>query len=358
MYEEENRRSLALDIAKGIGILLVVLGHCPHIWTPVKQGIYSFHVPLFFLLSGMVWDRASHEESGFFNWAFLRKKTLRLLVPCFLWGLGYFLARAWVSHSFKLENLGWLLYNTQSTISKAGSLTPLWFLSCMFVASCLFEGIQWFFCRHHLSKWILFGLSLGLGALGLFLPVFPFGYPWNVDIAMLGVALMILGFLARETVDRLEKKPWLCLLIGLAALAVLGFTFQRNVPNVSDKYVEVPNRIFGDPALFLLDAFCGSLFVIGLANFLAGFSPLDEHFSRLGRDTIPILLLHKPVALALGVVFGKMGMQPLTALVIEFVFSLVISEGVFVLTAPYFPFMYGESRQLRYEYGRGSARYR
>jgi fucose 4-O-acetylase-like acetyltransferase len=358
MYGQEYKRSLALDIAKGIGILLVVLGHCPHVWDPVKQWIYSFHIPLFFLIAGMVWNRKSHEERGFLNGAFLARKALRLLLPCFLWGLLYALGRALASRSFRLESLGWLLYNTENSISKSGSLTPLWFLSCMFVAVCLFEGIQWFFCKKQLSKWILFGLSLAFGALGLFLPVLPLGYPWNVDIAMLGLALMIWGYLARETMDRLSGKPWLCLLIGLTALAVLTLTYRLNLPNVSDKYVEVSDRIFGNPAMFLLDALCGGLFVLGISCFLADFTFPSPLLSRLGRDTIPILLLHKPVALALGVVFGKMGMPAAAALLIEFAFALVISEGIFVLTVPFFPVVYGESQQLRYEYGRGAARYR
>lgn len=358
MYGEENRRSLVLDIAKGIGILLVVLGHCLQVRAPMQQWIYSFHVPLFFLLAGMVWDKKSHEESGFFNGAFLRKKALRLLVPGFLWGIAYLVARAVVSRSFKPESLGWLLYNTENSISKSGSLTPLWFLSCMFVTVCLFEGLQWFVCKKQMSKWVLFGLSLVFGALGLFLPVFPLGYPWNVDIAMLGLALMIWGYLARETLDKLMERPWLGLLISVAAFAVLILTYRLNLPYVSDKYVEVSDRIFGNPALFLLDALCGGLFVLGLSYFLADFMLLSPLVSRLGRDTIPILLFHKPVALALGVVFGKMGMQDWLALLIEFVFALVISEGIFVVTVPFFPFLYGENRQLRYEYGRGAARYR
>ena len=358
MYGQENKRSRALDIAKGIGILLVVLGHCPQVWSPVKQWIYSFHVPLFFLLSGMVWDRASHEENGFLNVAFLRKKALRLLVPCFLWGLGYLVARALVSQSFKPESLGWLLYNTESSISKAGSLTPLWFLSCMFVTTCLFEGIQRFFCKKRLSKWILFGLSLVFAALGLFLPVFPLGYPWNVDIAMLGLAMMIWGYLVRETMDRLTEKPWLCLLISLAALAVLSFTYKLNLPNVSNKYVEVSDRIFGKPALFLLCAVGGSLFVLGLSIFVSDFSFMDQLIGRLGRDSLAILVLHKPVTLALGVVFGKMGMTPALAVGIEFLFALVISEGVFVLTVPFLPFVYGETRRFYYESGRSLSRYR
>ncbi len=348
MYGQESRRSKALDIAKGIGILLVVLGHCPHVWLPLKQWIYSFHVPLFFLIAGLVWDRSSHEDSGFLNGAFVIKKALRLLVPCFLWGLFYMLLRALVSQSFRPGSLGMLLYNTENSISRAGSLTPLWFLSCMFVAVCLFEGIQYFACKNHWSGWILFAMSLVFGALGLFLPKLPLGYPWSLNIAALGLALMLWGALAKGTLEKQEEKPWLCLLISMLALAVLILTYCLNLAGLPNKYVEVADSVFGNPALFLLDAICGSLFVLGLSVFLAEFFLLDQLLSRLGRDTIPILLLHKPVVLALSVVFGKMGMQDTTALALEFLFALVISEGVYVLTVPYFAFLYGEKRRLSF----------
>ena len=42
-----------IDKAKGIGIILVILGHtiCP---PNIKFWLYSFHMPLFFFLSGYV----------------------------------------------------------------------------------------------------------------------------------------------------------------------------------------------------------------------------------------------------------------------------------------------------------------
>src|SRR5690242_7681593 len=49
------KRIAYLDAAKGIGILLVVLGH-NHIkleYPLIYQVVYSFHMPFFFLLSGM-----------------------------------------------------------------------------------------------------------------------------------------------------------------------------------------------------------------------------------------------------------------------------------------------------------------
>lgn len=51
-------RDKSLDIAKGIGILLMVIGHCYHTENIVLKTIYSFHMPLFFIVSGMLLSMA------------------------------------------------------------------------------------------------------------------------------------------------------------------------------------------------------------------------------------------------------------------------------------------------------------
>jgi fucose 4-O-acetylase-like acetyltransferase len=48
-------------IAKGLGIVLVVAGHfwpadSPAYWTEVRRVIYTFHMPLFFFLSGWLYE--------------------------------------------------------------------------------------------------------------------------------------------------------------------------------------------------------------------------------------------------------------------------------------------------------------
>ena len=48
-----KKRLNYLDYAKGIGILLVVLGHIYN--NSVKLWIYSFHMPLFFIISGYLY---------------------------------------------------------------------------------------------------------------------------------------------------------------------------------------------------------------------------------------------------------------------------------------------------------------
>ena len=43
-----------LDFVKGFAILLVVLGHIYDISNPIKIWLYSFHMPLFFIISGIL----------------------------------------------------------------------------------------------------------------------------------------------------------------------------------------------------------------------------------------------------------------------------------------------------------------
>lgn len=76
-------RSLQIDAMKGLGILLVVLGHVVQ-WNTARfddnivfRMIYSFHMPLFMFLSGYVVKPADP--------ALIRKNILRLVVPFFGW---------------------------------------------------------------------------------------------------------------------------------------------------------------------------------------------------------------------------------------------------------------------------------
>lgn len=79
-----------LDIAKGIAILLVVMGHLLQFnmegssSTAVYNFIYSFHMPLFFMLSGYV--AALKSEKSLKPLVFLRKKVISLVLPFFTWG--------------------------------------------------------------------------------------------------------------------------------------------------------------------------------------------------------------------------------------------------------------------------------
>lgn len=50
-----NNRIKTVDAARGIAILLVILGHCCYsLDEPINKVILSFHMPLFFFISGLI----------------------------------------------------------------------------------------------------------------------------------------------------------------------------------------------------------------------------------------------------------------------------------------------------------------
>lgn len=76
-------RIIALDIAKAICIILVVMGHyvpdnSPAWYVLVHDVIYTFHMPLFMFVSGYVYI-ATKKRSTYGD--FLLKKVRRLMVP-------------------------------------------------------------------------------------------------------------------------------------------------------------------------------------------------------------------------------------------------------------------------------------
>lgn len=67
MLEEKNASSSPnrleyIDIAKGIAILLVIVGHTFTIWKIKVNWIFSFHMPLFFILSGFFFKENKKTE--------------------------------------------------------------------------------------------------------------------------------------------------------------------------------------------------------------------------------------------------------------------------------------------------------
>ncbi len=85
-----------ITIARGIGILLVVLGHAMKqtgmtdaVIAGLIRLIYSFHMPLFFVLSGFVSVKIlEYDKKEEFS-AYIKDRAVRLLIPYFVMGILY-----------------------------------------------------------------------------------------------------------------------------------------------------------------------------------------------------------------------------------------------------------------------------
>lgn len=79
-----NRKRLEyIDIFKGMGILLMIMGHVGF-GSRFDHFIHGFHMQIFFFISGFLSKSKSAKEFSIFT--FIKKRAYRLLLPYCIWG--------------------------------------------------------------------------------------------------------------------------------------------------------------------------------------------------------------------------------------------------------------------------------
>jgi fucose 4-O-acetylase-like acetyltransferase len=173
----------SLDLYKGLAILLVVAGHLIQRATPefdkslLFKGIYMFHMPLFFLICGMVYALKPSKLSFSGLGHAIAKRAMQLLLPFIAWYMvGYFIFYQHVAFSEHLLKL-W-------ESPDAG----LWFLWVLFVFTCIADAGRFVAGATRLPLWLLLVVSwaclfhlrinhsaLGIGLIAFQMPFFVAG---------------------------------------------------------------------------------------------------------------------------------------------------------------------------------------
>lgn len=133
----EKKRYGQIDICKGLGIILVVLGHAlkqtgsknPAVLALIHL-IYSFHMPLFFVLSGFVSYRLLELKGGKERLAWTRQRARRLLVPYLVMSLLYIPLKLWMS---RYAIVPYRVSDTWKILIGDGPNTVVWFLLILFL---------------------------------------------------------------------------------------------------------------------------------------------------------------------------------------------------------------------------------
>ena len=74
----QGERSNTLDIAKGITIILMVIAHCYSTNNCILTLIYGFHMPAFFMISGIIFGMKFIDNENYkFNVPYIVMRFLR-----------------------------------------------------------------------------------------------------------------------------------------------------------------------------------------------------------------------------------------------------------------------------------------
>lgn len=291
-----SKRIEYIDIAKGIGILLVVLGHNDFevISVFVQRLIYSFHMPLFFFLSGYFLNTAI----PFFE--FIKKRSNTLLKPfLFTVLLIYFT-------SVSFEKMGFNTAITRTVKSLYGSghyldWVQLWFLPHLFAVS-LYAFLFITLVSKLRNRWITWGillatLAIAIPFLNAFYP-FPFsilgkeyelwGLPFSLDLVLATGFFFILGHEIRQVTSEKTFDNGLILAAtgGLVLLLNILFPYE----------IDFNIRLYESFLVNTAEAILGILFILALARQIElHMVRLASFLKYLGNISLIILLFHVPM---------------------------------------------------------------
>ena len=119
------KRQAWIDIAKGIGILLVVLAHTRFATSGVSHWINSFHMPLFFLMAGLCYDEKRYPTYR----SYFKRKCVALLYPYVTLSL---LVIALMSVLYLGNDPNFASYSLLCSMCKGGTIGAFWFIWVLF----------------------------------------------------------------------------------------------------------------------------------------------------------------------------------------------------------------------------------
>ncbi|MBQ3323946.1 MAG: acyltransferase family protein [Muribaculaceae bacterium] len=240
------RRIAYLDAVKLVTIFLVVYGHViqmmvdgriigAHIWKP----IYSFHMPLFMLISGyFLSSRVLAMPFG----SMLKAKCKQLLLPALtctiICCLYLFLVREKVN--LRDEFIG-----------------NSWFLKTLFIYYVLF----WLLKRTRLNDWLLFFMSC------VFLFIVPRGSTLQVNLLW---PYFFMGFFLKKyrILDMLKERWYVAVIFALMYIGTYFAQLHFDIPNYVPINIETLQHQWHYILLRYTVAFSGSMFVISFVSLI------------------------------------------------------------------------------------------
>ncbi len=333
-FTKMNNRVQWIDVGKGIGILLVILGHsfrdsmrsqffvCNYIY----EWVYTFHMPFLMFLSGytFMYSLEKYERRGFVSFA--KGKIKHLFKPYIVYGVSVFII---VKVCFLSENLERVLvgagyvdigiktFFAGLVLGENPYSFHLWYIYSLLLISIIAFGIILLIKKASVWKYyrlilliisaICFAYSLThidqesqiavLSSTRSYLPWYCFG--------------IIFQSLDEENFNN-KKCLYICGAISFIMIGVLPYFGLKNFPVIYRivRYI-----------LILLTI----MFLTGISKRLSSFNFLQY----IGRKSMPIYLFHQPfIEAGVGIIFFDIIGMPVGACI---VLAIVASLGLPIL---------------------------
>ena len=325
-----KKRMDFLDIAKGIGIILVIIGHAfrdemrieSAFCEFVYQAVYFFHMPLFFAISGVTFG-LSYQKYVKTPLLFVKRKVLTQIVPVLAYATAMYVCflvafqipmfqQALSATDYRLYSF-WEYLELTAFWNNPYSV-HLWYLWVLFIASIM----AFLFLRCVAGK-PKADLYFAAGALVLYVLHFLFSMPYVLERLFEYTAYFAMGMLLSSRLELLQRKSKVLSGAILICCVFLPVYCALNATGFNWGILNQPHL------LACWQLICNAFVIFGILRLsckLENCKPL----LYCGKESYNIYLLHQPFCCGfVGVIlYNKLGLSALPVYVICCVLSILV----------------------------------
>lgn len=278
ILNEKKARLEYFDIAKGIGILCVIAGHLGNV--RINQFVYTFHMPLFFIISGFFISDKYDTNTYIYKKAkqLFKPYVFTCVVICIISIINNILAKDIA------QLIGDLKYWILASIYGAGGnmdtlhyfppIGAIWYLPAIFFAVCIVNALK------NNEKCIM-----------LIILISYIGYktsqliwlPLSVQAGMTASFFTYIGYYAKQK-KILDKQINSVYMIGMFAVWGICIIYGGQLYMVQN--------YFGNGFLDVIGAICATYLIICFSKWISKYKIINQMLSFLGKNSLIILCVH------------------------------------------------------------------
>lgn len=299
--EEFGTRLDYMDIFKGLGIILMIMGHIGF-GDLFDYFIHAFHMPMFFFVSGFFFSSKSPDKLETID--YIKRKCKALIVPYCFFGLFHFVILCMIQRNGEVwKSLAHLLFINTTSLPLAGAL---WFLTAIFFTNVIYFLLDRYINDNRLKTMLVIILSL----FGNIAPkLLPFRLPYALDASFVGIGVFHIAYILRQHMEnkyiekmfKLNKAAWF-----ISAVLVTALIFING-------YVNMRTGLYAIIPLFWINAIGACIVGINLSEYLAEIKingrtlTIISILKRIGKNSLVYLCLNQIVLMLIRYIIGPLG---------------------------------------------------
>lgn len=280
--EESNKRVKYIDIAKGIAVICIILGHLGN--DSINRVVFTFHVPIFFFITGYFISQNKPVKEfilGKFRTLIVPYIFTCLLIIClgtvegFIKGKATTAFKTWVFAS---------LYGAGDSYTQPfyiPAIGALWFLLATFWG-CIFLRVSLSFNRYVRVVYIIILFLLGYYSKSIC------WFPFSIQAGACATLFMYLGWVVRGVKKYLVNMPQVIKYIGILLAIMIWHLFIRNFQSFWLVHCDV-----GGGLIDIIGCICACYIVLCISKLIENKTKFISYFLEFyGKTSILVLCVH------------------------------------------------------------------